>query len=274
MLPRAVSFSGGGHLLVYHLGVILRLRAAGLGNADAIRCYAGSSGGAIAACAAACISDIERFATEFALKGESHKGLEAMLPAADTEIAHLTADGRVGISVTRCLTGENVLVREFRSKDALLRAVHASCLIPRSFHPLEFFSLTQTQPNLSRSRFQDNEGVALAGLDGAYVDGGLSCNIPEVPAHRTLRVSVLASPKESLLIANNHSSRIRLPGWIYMSGLRVLLSASNLRAGLAAIAGAPGALRHYYERGQRDCDSFLADKDEWTQPVSRCGSGS
>ena len=85
---------------------------------------------------------------------------------------------------------------------------------------------------------------------------------------RTLRVSVLACPKGSLLIANSHSSRIRLPGWIYMSGLRVLLSASNLRARLAAIAGEPGALRHYYERGQRDCDSFLADKDEWIQPVS------
>ncbi len=70
MLPRGVSFSGGGHLLVYHLGVILRLRAAGLGNADGIRCHAGSTGGAIAACAAACIS----------------------LPAADTEIAQLTAD--------------------------------------------------------------------------------------------------------------------------------------------------------------------------------------
>ena len=262
---RALSFSGGGHLLVYHLGVLSRLRAAGI--TDGVSCYAGSSGGAIAAVAAVCIADVDHFATEFALKGESRRGLEQMLPA-DSDVVRLTTGGRLGIAVTKCQTGESVLIRGFGSRESLLRAVQASCLIPPSFHPLEFFSFSEPRETACRSRFDDSEGVRLEGLEGAFVDGGLSANIPLVPGHDTLRVSVLACPGERGLIANNHSSSLRLPGWVYMSGLRVRLSLSNLRAGLAAVAATRGELGHFYERGCADAEAFLASDRSWIHKSS------
>ena len=76
---RAVSFSGGGHMLVYQLGVLASLRERGM--TASINCYAGSSGGAIVAAAAACIpdSDFNQF-TEFAVACDSRRGLEELLP--------------------------------------------------------------------------------------------------------------------------------------------------------------------------------------------------
>jgi predicted acylesterase/phospholipase RssA len=244
-------------MLIYHLGVVSRLRSAGI-DAD-LRCFAGSSGGAIAAAAAACIADIDRFA-EFAVRRQSRLGLQEMLPS-DDEINRLTAGGRLAVSVTDCSSGENVLVRQFTSKTALVQAINASCLIPRSFHPLDFFSMKRSLRQTARSTFHADEGLRLApwhpSLQSSYVDGGLSANVPAVPDHETLRVSVLACPEERLLIANNHLSALRLPGFVYMTGLRILLSTSNLRAGVAAVAGSEAELRHFYERGSIDCESYL-----------------
>lgn len=53
-----------------------------------------------------------------------------------------------------------------------------------------------------------------------YCDGGLSANIPYVPGHENLRVSVLAGPPEKNLIARGEGG-LRLPGSVYMSGLKV-----------------------------------------------------
>lgn len=46
-MPRALSFSGGGHLLIYHLGVLNALRRKG--GQSHFSMFAGSSGGAIVA---------------------------------------------------------------------------------------------------------------------------------------------------------------------------------------------------------------------------------
>jgi len=246
-------------MLVYHLGVLRRLRSANM----PIQCYAGSSGGAIAACVGACVDDLEGFVTKYALNGASRQGLEDMLPAD----AHKQAASRLAVSVTESTTGANVLISDFPSRDALLKAVWASCHLPTSFHPLEFFTLRKPpSPPRSRVTYHASEGMPLEdfpGLDLTYLDGGLSANIPVIPGLENLRVSVLGGPKEKMLICRQDTTT-RLPGSVYMSGLKVYLSIGNLHAGMAALGGKRSTLEHYCDQGMADCDAFLENLSDGT----------
>lgn len=212
------------------------------------------------AAAAACLphTELEHF-REFALVCDSRRGLEQLLPAD----AHEIADGRLGISVTEATTGANVVLQSFPTRQALLEAVWASCHIPPSCHPFDIFSLSAPpRPLRCRATFDSSEGKTLAGLEGSYIDGGLSANCPELPGYegRTLRVSVLAGPSAPDLIAQRDSERlgaVRLPGSVYMAGLKVHLGFANLRAGFAAMGAPKEAMRRYHEMGQADCDGFF-----------------
>ena len=246
-------------MLVWHLGVLSALRRGGL-EAQA---FAGSSGGAIAAVVAACVDDLQGFVSHYALHRDSRRGLEAMLP----DDAHVAARGRLHISVTECRTGRNVLVSDFRSREAVLEAVWASCHIPRSFHPLDFFSWSQHSDGpggQGKSTYPEEHGMLLSNHPklggGSYVDGGISANCPLVPNHETLRLSVLQAPPEPLLISRQERAwhlRLRLPGTVFVSGTPAYLSLSNLRAGVQAVVGKRRTLEHYYEAGELDGEAYI-----------------
>ena len=173
-----------------------------------------------------------------------------MLP----EDAHTIAEGKLQISVTDCTTGANVLISSFSSREALLDSIWASCLIPRSFHPLDFFA------NSART-YPESEGMQVAGHQGHFVDGGISANIPMPPNHDVLRVSVLHGPSAPDLICRQEESSLlrltRFPAAVPMSGLPVYLSLSNLRAGMHAAMGDHPTLQSYFQAGQRDGEEYL-----------------
>jgi predicted acylesterase/phospholipase RssA len=262
----AVSFSGGGHLLAYHLGVAHQLKVANVG----VDCFAGSSSGAVAAAVAATVDarGIQEF-MEHTVQCRSVSGLAHFL----ADDAHRTANSNLAISVTDCSTGANRLLRSFTSTPGMLAAVAASCHIPPSFHPLDFVNADpQNRPRVYPSeegrRCEWSEGGA--SVEGHFVDGGLSANIPLVPDHHTARVSVLSTPDSRVLAPSDAGGAqgalgqlpvpfsVRLPSTLNMSGLGVYLSLSNLRRVVVAGAGAPPAvLRRLFIEGQRDCASRL-----------------
>ncbi len=177
MPPRisALSFSGSGLLLSYHLGAFGGLSPK---HVKGIQRFAGSSGGAVAALACGvwgCDPDshsMRRFVEEFALRGKSLDGLDLMLPPD----AHILASGRVFLGLTVAKTGAPHLASSFSSREHLLSAVLASCRIPRSFHPFDMLGLG------GAVSYPEEEGIVLP--DGvSYVDGGISQAAPLPPRH-------------------------------------------------------------------------------------------
>jgi predicted acylesterase/phospholipase RssA len=285
----AVSLSGSGHLLVYHLGALQTLLEAPAW-APLIQTFAGTSGGAMAA-AAARLLPRERLGgfAEAAFSGDAFGQLARELSpggaiAADAPRA---ASGSLLIGATECESGRASLFGRYASAEELLTCVLASAAIPRSAHP---FDLARARP-----RYPYREGVlapiacewdggiaaaasgAPAGLSGAprdewacvraYVDGGLTAALPPLPAKlglRTLTVSPIAGPRgRAQAVGAYHlcprDSSFRLPITPALGGMRCFLSLHNLRAAQAA-AGAPArVLRGWFERGRADAAELVAE---------------
>lgn len=264
---------------MYHLGVAYQLKRASV----RVDCWAGSSGGAIAAAVAA-ITDadgVHDFAHMHTARCRSLTGLADFLPATAHEDA---ASGGLAISVTECGTGANRLLRAFPNSGAVLSAVGASCHIPRSFHPLDFVG---ADPLRRPRAYPDAEGVELAwarqGATGGgkppprgrtitdhFVDGGLSANVPVVDGHQTLRVSVFSTPEIGTLAPSDAGGakgslgelpmpfNVRLPGTLDLSGLCVWMSLPNLRRAVVAAAGAPPpVMERLFSEGARDCAAYI-----------------
>jgi predicted acylesterase/phospholipase RssA len=99
-----LSFSGGGHLLCYSLGVAQTLIRQGYGAH-----FCGASGGAVVAAVCACLpGERERteFLTHFASRCRSLSGLHALLP----DDAATLATGRCFVGLTECETGSPMQV--------------------------------------------------------------------------------------------------------------------------------------------------------------------
>ena len=130
-----------------------------------------------------------------AVRCKSLTGVREMLPDDAHERARLA---NVHLGVTECKTGERALLNQFTSREALVRAVFASCKLPRSFHPLGL---------RRRSTYPESEGTVCDGV--SYVDGALSGNAFPAPQHQgsTLRVSPFAAPEEALLLCPARPAR-------------------------------------------------------------------
>uniref|UniRef100_A0A8C2GLA1 triacylglycerol lipase n=1 Tax=Cyprinus carpio TaxID=7962 RepID=A0A8C2GLA1_CYPCA len=176
-----LSFAGCGFLGIYHIGVASCL----LEQAPYLICGAtkiyGASAGALTACVLAteaclekCCEDVINVAKEARKRnlGPLHPtfnivkvirgGLYRDLPSD----AHTLASGRLCVSLTRVMDGQNVLVSDFSSKDELIQALICSCFIP-------------VYCGLIPPAFR---GVR-------YVDGGISDNLPQSELKNTITVS-------------------------------------------------------------------------------------
>ncbi len=233
----ALSFSGSGHLLIYHLGVARRLRRSEW--APFIRSYAGASGGAIAAAVCALLpndDDLEAFVEESALRCDGFGGLARALgvvpPAAidhgvqiNSRITPITDDAVRGVSgslfigATECRTGRRALFSHYESAHQLMQCILASAAIPRSAHPLDLIRSPSNPPTYPESdgvivprscewghvsSDTDLEALPYSPYGEAFVDGGLTAAVPRPPAELQLAlvtVAPISGPRGDLGVA-------------------------------------------------------------------------
>ncbi|KAH7643327.1 patatin-like phospholipase domain-containing protein 2 isoform x1 [Dermatophagoides farinae] len=160
------SFSGCGFLGPYHLGVASCLLKNKLISPDTK--FLGASAGSLVAACLACdippdeiIGDFIYLAVHVILEKLDKSSLNINRLLYDRlklklpNDAHIRANGRLYISVTRISDLKNVIINQFKSKKELIKALQCSCFIPlwSGLLPPEF------------------DGIS-------YIDGGLTNNSP------------------------------------------------------------------------------------------------
>ncbi|CAM9835069.1 unnamed protein product [Bubo scandiacus] len=141
----SLSFSGSGFLILYQVGVVQSLlELAPKLLKSACKVY-GSSAGSIIAAAVVCgvgLDDIKE--SFFAMAKEVRKTLlgplspkcsllakiKTILQRTLPEDSYQLASGRLHISLTRVVDGQNVIASEFSSKEELIQALLCSCFLP------------------------------------------------------------------------------------------------------------------------------------------------
>uniref|UniRef100_U3J4T2 PNPLA domain-containing protein n=1 Tax=Anas platyrhynchos platyrhynchos TaxID=8840 RepID=U3J4T2_ANAPP len=133
--PKHIQKSGSGFLALYQVGVVQSLlELAPELLKSACKVY-GSSAGSLIAAAVVCGISLGKeittfFATEFLFQngtgGDNILSTVGRLP----EDSYQVASGRLHISLTRVVDGQNVMVSEFSSKEELIQALLCSCFLP------------------------------------------------------------------------------------------------------------------------------------------------
>ncbi|XP_030329499.1 patatin-like phospholipase domain-containing protein 1 [Strigops habroptila] len=143
--PFSLSFSGSGFLALYQVGVVQSLlELAPELLKSACKVY-GSSAGSLIAAAVVCgigLDDLKEFF--FAMAKEAREtilgplspkcsllaNIKAVLQRMLPENSYQLASGRLHISLTRVVDGQNVMASEFSSKEELIQALLCSCFLP------------------------------------------------------------------------------------------------------------------------------------------------
>ncbi|KAL6760294.1 hypothetical protein V8C86DRAFT_1129211 [Haematococcus lacustris] len=142
-----LTFSGGGFLLSYHLGVLEALQGVGViqpgltpvagassGSlaAAAFHCHMTQTGGRAMACVLGLAAACRQGGTRLRLGGLLRQQLMQELP----DKAEEACSGRAAVAVTQALpVARRIMVTEFHSREDLLDALTASCWLPRYSGP-------------------------------------------------------------------------------------------------------------------------------------------
>lgn len=260
----ALSLSGAGHLLPYHLAVCQKLIDTSKGgNFPPIHAISGSSSGAIAAVLASLLpNSIQDYAKQFIQdRGKGLQTLEDYLLTRGNDSSLTASDAKLHIATTRCRDGSlRIFSQQDFESDAekLLQCVRASCTIPRSsFHPMDILASSNT---LS---YPDSDGILIQ--NEYLVDGGIAAPAPPVPDFDgpIIIVSPISgsSSFERYRISPKDSSfsiwkELKCRGDLY-----VRPSIQNLRA-LRVASGSTTSeeLQSWYNLGTKDATEFV---DEW-----------
>jgi predicted acylesterase/phospholipase RssA len=268
-----LSFSGAGHLLPYHLGVATLLCGSPSACRLPLRAVAGSSAGAIAATVMTMLSGrVEEYSDRFLQdRGHAFRNLQQMLLEETMKQDPPTKDSQLRpvlvVCTTKCSNGKmHLFTFDTSSKptqdskiDDVLKAVQASCAIPRSFHPLDMFS----RQDLS---YADEEGVD---IDGTFhVDGGIAAPVPPTPLDQhpdcqgRIQVSPISGPSSPWSIRPNDKSLPLLPFTLKTTRCQpfeIRPSVQNVRAMVVSMGlASPQVLRDWYQRGMDDANEFVA----------------
>ncbi|KAH9412474.1 Patatin-like phospholipase domain-containing protein 2 [Dermatophagoides pteronyssinus] len=141
--PISFSFSGCGFMGLYHVGVASCLREYAPISPDTK--FLGASAGSLAAASLVCDMPLGESTSEIlnvAMRARA-RALGPFHPSFDInrilydllmrtlpDDAHIRANGRFYISVTRVSDGKNVIINKFKSKEELIKALQCSCFIP------------------------------------------------------------------------------------------------------------------------------------------------
>uniref|UniRef100_A0A8D0E7B0 PNPLA domain-containing protein n=1 Tax=Salvator merianae TaxID=96440 RepID=A0A8D0E7B0_SALMN len=135
--PFSLSFAGGGFLAIYEIGVIQAL----LEQAPEILRSApkvyGASSGSLMAAAVVCKVSLGKILFSWqSLRSPFFPGcnvirsLQKKLHQTLPENSHQMATGRLYVSLTRLIDGQNVVVSEYSSKEELIQVLICSCFVP------------------------------------------------------------------------------------------------------------------------------------------------
>uniref|UniRef100_A0A3P8Z2Q2 PNPLA domain-containing protein n=1 Tax=Esox lucius TaxID=8010 RepID=A0A3P8Z2Q2_ESOLU len=226
--PLSISFSGSGFLATYQLGVAQCLLNQAPWLLQTAPNIMGASAGSLVAAAVVCGSDLGETCLRGPIQfqqgnvgGWIERLLRGFLPAD----AHIQANGRLLVGMTRIPDGQNILVSEFRSREDLVQVC------------------------VWRGGYVGWGGV-LCVCGGHYLDGGFSCIQPtqaSAPGH-TLTVSPFAG--EADICPPDPSSMFD----IVVSGTTMQFSAVNGSRMLDALY--PSQWKAFYN-GYRDGLHFL-----------------
>jgi predicted acylesterase/phospholipase RssA len=285
-------------------------------NSTVIRAIAGSSSGAIAATIVTLMPHrLDEYTDRFLQdRGHAFRNLqELLLEQAGPTQQHRhqqqqpqssgyiddSSDDRPSrpmlvIGTTRCSDGalhlfsygqqQNTdLYDSSKQHEHILRAVQASCSIPRFFHPVDVIS----KYDLS---YPDDDGVVIDGI--SYVDGGIAAPAPPTPldsdynclgriivspisggvvktvdrttlaaaAAASSPVGLLPSSKKTALQIRPKDISLALPFQLTARcrTFQIRPSIQNIRALVVAMGVAsPGVLKDWYDRGYEDGQLFL-----------------
>ena len=264
-----LSFSGAGHLLPYHLGAAGIMLSRTLGFPE-IRAVAGSSSGAIAAAIMTLLPHrldeyTERFLQD---RGYAMRNLKEMLEDEESKSkaysgTTLQESSQLLVVCTTKSSDGSMHLFTFdtnevtRNDTKLIRAIQASCMIPKSFHPIDVFS---------SSTLSYPDGIEIDGSQ--YVDGGIVAPAPPTPLDKNPSCSenIVVSPisgSSGHIRPVDHS--FRLPGELTgrCGKFKIRPSIQNLRAMITSMGVAsPELLKEWYDRGADDAEIFLND---WKQ---------
>ncbi len=261
-----LSFSGAGLLLPYHLGAARILSSSPL--TSPIKAVAGSSSGAIAATLVSLFPHrLEEYVDRFLHDGG--RGLTLMKEIMESESLAMGSKTFLEsnhillfVCVTKSIDGSMHLL-EFDPKDGsrqeshLFRAIHASCMIPRSFHPYDIFS---------KQRPSYPDGIEIDGE--LYCDGGIASPAPPTTMDndpncaRRILISPISQPKSdeqrNCIRPTDHSLALPFALTSHCGSFRIRPSLQNLRAAIVSTgATTPDVLRDWYQRGADDASAFL-----------------
>lgn len=246
----ALSLSGGGHLLPYHLGVGQTvLEASKSGNFPRIHAVSGSSAGAIAAVIITrAPSLITNYANRFIEdRGSALTTLESYLRKSSVT----AANSRLYICTTKCKDGSvHLFDADELEHHELLECVRASCTIPQSFHPYD----VMLGGELS---YPDSDGIFIRGE--YHVDGGIAGPAPPVPnCSDVIVVSPISGSSDLHRISPKDSSFSIWRELKCRGDFCVRPSIQNLKA-LRVASGSTTSkeLQSWYEQGMNDATDFL-----------------
>ena len=163
------AFAGCGWLLVFHLGVISKMKDAGILTDKSI--CSGTSGGAIAALIATtnvdtniALEKIIELSNNKTFQSNKHERLKDILKSMLPSDSLSRCNKRLYIVVTKVWpnpTNKPNIICEYESRDHLLDVVTASCFIP-------FYS----NPTMIATKIRSREEF--------FMDGGLSSAMPPI----------------------------------------------------------------------------------------------
>ncbi|XP_071552050.1 1-acylglycerol-3-phosphate O-acyltransferase Pnpla3-like [Panulirus ornatus] len=207
---------------------------------------AGASAGAILAACLVCNVPLETMKSSFMETAiEAHRwkmgpfnpnfniedylklGLEALPPD-----AHLRANDRLFVSLTKVSSAENVLVSSWESKEELIQCLLCSCFIPV---------------------FSGRKYPVFRGEK--YIDGGFSNNLPIIQ-----QPTITISPFDSLVDICPRNSAKR-PVYISLAKEEMAVTLSNVIRLVRALIPPPAeVLEDLHQMGYRDAFHFLKVK--------------
>ncbi|XP_060913172.1 patatin-like phospholipase domain-containing protein 2 [Labrus mixtus] len=143
--PPSISFSGSGFLSTYQLGVSQCFHNYAPWILRTAPCVLGASAGSLVAAAVVCEMNpvtIREEVLTFAKQMKSFtlgplnpsinvlKWLEGVLNKYLTSDAHILANGRLAVAMTRLTDGKLIIISEFHSKEDVVQALLCSCFVP------------------------------------------------------------------------------------------------------------------------------------------------